>query len=193
MKLIGKDLGKKFGKHWIFRHLDFEIETGSKTAIVGNNGSGKSTLLQIISGYLSPSEGKVSTDPTSLDELRIAYVGPYTEVIEEFRLEELLKFHAKFRTPNLSFEEMADRSSLPLSKDISEFSTGMKQRTQLALAFYYENDVILLDEPTSNLDEQGFQWWKKEIHLKTSEVVVIASNQREEIKECETTINLKKT
>ena len=150
-------------------------------------------MLQVISGYLTPSQGKITASPQSIDEIKVAFSGPYTEVIEEMTLAELLGFHAKFRTPHLSFEEMAQRSSLPLDKSVSEFSTGMKQRTKLALAFFYENDLILLDEPTSNLDEQGFAWWKKEIQQKTAEAIIIASNQRDEIAECQNSINLKKT
>ena len=184
------DLGKKYGKNWIFRHLNFRIEPGSKIAITGKNGSGKSTLLQIISGYLTPSQGKVSYDDQDDPEsCNIAYVGPYLELVEEFTLLEFLVFHSKFRVPNVQFEEMAQKASLPLDQLIGDFSTGMKQRVKLMTAFFFENDLIFFDEPTSNLDDEGFQWWNEELE-KLSSTVLIASNQISEIKTCEKSISL---
>lgn len=190
MNISAKDIGKKYGRNWIFRHLNFEIKEGTKTAITGKNGSGKSTLLQVISGYLTPSHGSIQFQSELAQEPNITFLGPYSELIEEFTLAEFLKFHAQFRKPQVPFVEMADRASLPLKKFIGDFSTGMKQRAKLITAFFYENDFILLDEPTANLDEEGFTWWKEELLKKTEEAIVIASNQQNEIVICQKTINL---
>lgn len=190
MNITGSDIGKKYGKNWIFRHLNFEIKEGTITAITGKNGSGKSTLLQIISGYLTPSNGKIVFEPSSIEDTNICLLGPYTELIEEFTLEEFLAFHSKFREPLIDIKDMARKASLPLNKFIADFSTGMKQRVKLITAFFYENDLLLLDEPTSNLDEEGFDWWKNEISQKTKETIVIASNQSNEIALGKNSINL---
>ncbi len=192
MIIAGEDIGKKFGKTWIFRHLDFQIKSGEPTVITGRNGAGKSTLLQIIAGYITPSHGKIVADGINMDESKhkSVFVGPYSEIIEEFTLQEFLTFHEKFRTPVCSIQEMADSASLPLNKMIGDFSTGMKQRTQLITAFFFENDAIFMDEPTSNLDDEGFSWWEKELKKLNSPLILLASNDKREIKCCVNDLNL---
>ena len=190
--LKGIELAKKYGRNWIFRDLNFEVEEGSRTAILGKNGSGKSTLLQIIAGYLTPTKGKVllHNKPFEADEIEIAFIGPYTEIVEEFTLREFLHFHSKFKVPTIKVEEMAEFASLPLDKQIMEFSTGMKQRSKLLTAFYFENDLICMDEPTSNLDEEGFAWWKKTFESYSKKTFFVASNEKDEIELCQNQISL---
>ena len=190
MKISVTDLGKKYGKNWIFRNLSFEIGSESRFAIEGKNGAGKSTLLQLLSGFLTPSHGYIEYNGNKMDEiLNATFIGPYTEIIEEFTLREFLNFHYNFKKGKLSIEEMAERASLPLSKSISDFSTGMKQRAKLITAFFFQNEVIFLDEPTSNLDQEGFDWWKKELESMSC-TVVIASNQLNELEICTDRIKL---
>ncbi len=195
MNIKGENLGKKFGKNWIFRNLDVEVVAGDFLAITGPNGSGKSTLLQILAGYLSPSKGKLYHDGKSPDpdEFKsISFSSPYIEFPEEMTFGEFLKFHSNFRTQVLPNEEISDRSQLPLNKRILEFSTGMKQRVQLCSAFYFENEVIFMDEPTSNLDDNGFEWWRKELIQRDENVpLLVASNQKREIDQAKTVISLK--
>lgn len=192
MIIKGDDIGKKFGKNWIFRSQNFEIESGNPTAITGKNGAGKSTLLQIIAGFLIPSSGIITMDGRSIDDANYSsiLIGPYTEIIEEFTLEEFLAFHSKFKKPILSIAEMADSASLPLDKSIKDFSTGMKQRSKLLTAFFFENDIILMDEPTSNLDEEGFKWWKSHTDNIKNKVLIISSNEKDEISLCSNKIGL---
>jgi len=177
MTISVQDIGKKYGRNWIFRHLSFEVEAGDQFALTGKNGSGKSTLLQIMAGYLTPSEGLVSVNDKKIEEsFEISFIGPYTEIIEEFTLQEFLTFHANFKKPIISIQHMAERASLPLNRSIIEFSTGMKQRAKLITSFFFENDFIFMDEPTANLDKDGFRWWKAEIdHLK-NKTILLASN-----------------
>jgi ABC-type multidrug transport system ATPase subunit len=95
--------GKKFGPEWIFRKLDAEIKSGEKILIAGGNGSGKSTLLQVISGYVSPSEGSVSYSnnegPVETEEIRkyISFASPYLQLIEDFTLAETIEHAAVFK------------------------------------------------------------------------------------------------
>lgn len=182
MTVTGENVGKKFGKNWIFREQNFMVETGISVAITGKNGSGKSTLLQIIAGFLTPSEGEIKVDGKSIGgEHSAVFVGPYTEIIEEFSLKEFLDFHSTFKQPICTIEEMAESASLPLSKPISDFSTGMKQRVKLITSFYFENDMIFMDEPTSNLDAEGFDWWKNELLKLQKRLIIMASNDLQEI------------
>ncbi|MFK7953002.1 MAG: ATP-binding cassette domain-containing protein [Ekhidna sp.] len=193
MVLSAEDIGKKFGKNWIFRHLDFEIKKGRPCVIVGKNGSGKSTLLQIISGFLSPSFGKIKINNKIIDESdkSICLIGPYTELIEEYTLREHLQFHSQFKKALCSFEEMATSASLYMDKPILDFSTGMKQRVKLITCFFFENDIILMDEPTSNLDSEGIDWFSQELKkVEKNNLITIASNQKEEIVLCDQIIQL---
>ena len=192
MIISGEDIGKKFGRNWIFRNQSFEIESGSPVAITGKNGSGKSTLLQIIAGYLTPSEGNLFVDGEKMDDHNYSavFVGPYTEIIEEFTLREFLEFHSQFKKGIVSIEEMADSASLPLDKQIAEFSTGMKQRSKLITAFFFENNVVFMDEPTSNLDDEGFDWWKNSLSVLSNKIQILASNDKREIELCEKQLNL---
>lgn len=178
--------------NWIFRNLSFEIPEGTTYALTGKNGSGKSTLLQILSGFLTPSEGEVlyHNEVIDIEKTNFALIGPYTEIIEEFSLKEFLVFHSHFKKALIPIEEMAMRASLPLDKPILEFSTGMKQRSKLITAFFFENDMLFLDEPTSNLDEEGFEWWKKELLGLKGKTILIASNQNDEIVLCDEKLNL---
>ena len=87
---------------------------------------------------------------------------------------------------------MAEYASLSINKPILDFSTGMKQRVKLITSFYFENDIILMDEPTSNLDEEGIIWFSKEFEkAQQDHLITIASNQKEEIALCEQSIQLK--
>lgn len=192
MRLKGEAIGKKFGKNWVFRDKNFEIEAGTPVAITGKNGAGKSTLLQIIAGFLTPSQGTIKIDGIPIDEAKhqSVLIGPDTEIIEEFTLREFLHFHEKFKAPTATIEEMAESASLPLDKRILEFSTGMKQRCKLLTSFFFENDVILMDEPTSNLDAEGFEWWKNNLVELENKVIIISSNERNEIEMCTTQLSL---
>ncbi len=195
MQIEGKNLGKKFGRNWVFRDLNVEVNSGDFLALTGPNGSGKSTLLQILSGYLSPSEGELFHDGQKPDPDQfklISFTSPYVEFPEEMTLTEFLKFHSTFRKQILSDKEVAKRSQLPLDKRISDFSTGMKQRVQLCTAFYFENEAIFMDEPTSNLDDQGFDWWKNEMNLRDQNIpLTLASNQKREIEMAKSMVSLK--
>lgn len=188
MKIELSQIGKKFNKHWLFKHIDCTIQPGQTVAITGFNGSGKSTLLQIILGYQLPSAGKVRYELNGnlLEEetwfKHLSFVAPYLELPEELTLMEALQFHFSFKQlkPAATFESMIAESGLSGSeqKQVKYFSSGMKQRLKLLLAFYTTADVLLLDEPTSNLDEKGIAWYQQlltnEHHKRT---IVIASNQ----------------
>lgn len=188
MKIELSQIGKKFNKHWLFKHIDYTIQPGQTVAITGFNGSGKSTLLQIILGYQLPSTGKIqySLNNNPIDgEVwfnHLSFVAPYLELPEELTLLEVLHFHFSFKQlkPGATFELMIAESGLSGSehKQVKYFSSGMKQRLKLLLAFYTTAEVLLLDEPTSNLDEKGIVWYQQlfsaEHHKRT---IVIASNQ----------------
>ncbi len=198
-------VGKKFQKNWVFKNLNFKLETGKPCAITGPNGSGKSTLLQILSGIIPPSQGAISYKIFKNDEeipipgdkiyQYLGFASPYMQLIEEFTLSELLAFHFSFKSPteNLTQAEVIEKMYLTEAKNkqIKYFSSGMKQRLKLGLCFFTENMVLLLDEPTTNLDEKGINWYKKEVtKLLDKKLIVISSNNKAEYDFCLDTINL---
>lgn len=199
MIISGTNLGKKFGSHWVFKDLDIKISSGDRLAITGANGSGKSTLLQVLLSSLTPSRGMLvysiegkTIDPWNAIE-RTNFCAPYVEIVEELTLKEHLDFHSEFSEALMPQEEMIARMKLDHAsgKSISQFSSGMKQRLKLGLTFFYDSDVIALDEPTVNLDDQGKKWYLEEIQNSLgSRTLVIASNERFEYDFCEKELNL---
>jgi ABC-type multidrug transport system ATPase subunit len=204
MKIIAENIGKKFNKEWIFRNFSFTLHPTESLAITGPNGSGKSTLLQILSGYIPASEGKVQYQKGKMilpeDNLYeyISYAAPYLELVEEMSLTEMIDFHRAFKplSENISTDQFIAKIRMEnaAEKEIRFFSSGMKQRVKLALALYSDTPILILDEPTSNLDSAGIDWYQDEIKKQLGKrIVLIGSNQRYEYEFCEKEINVSKT
>jgi ABC-type multidrug transport system ATPase subunit len=184
VKLSG--LGKRYNFEWIFRNLTYEFSAGSIYAILGHNGSGKSTLLNTISGFLIPSEGDLTfslqnnTIPVEEIYRYLSYAAPYLETVEEFTLTEMLEFHARFKQLNgVTVQELIDRMKLQRARDkfVKDFSSGMKQRLKLGMAIYTQSPLLLLDEPTTNLDQEGIDWYLEHLNAnKKDRLIIIGSN-----------------
>ncbi len=191
MKITAEKLGKRFNREWIFRNLDFTFEQGNTYAITGPNGSGKSTLLQILWGQLPQSTGVIKYElygkeiPPSEIFKHLSIATPYMDLIDELTLIEMVNFHFKFKKirGNSSAEEMIKQMELTHAshKLISNFSSGMRQRLKLALAFYADTPLIFLDEPSINLDKKSTHWYLDNLMAIPKECLVfIASNQEHE-------------
>lgn len=191
------DAGKRFNKDWIFQSLNVAFEQGQHYALIGNNGSGKSTLLQILSGYTTLSKGSIewnnADSQTAYDQISIA--APYLELVEELTTIEHFKFHATFKSlvDTLSIQEMIQLIGLENAthKQIRYFSSGMKQRLKLALAIFSTSPILLLDEPCSNLDKEGYALYKHLIQqYAMHKLIIVGSNDPEEYAFCTQQINL---
>jgi len=196
MKIVLSKIGRRFNREWIFRNIDYTFESGKSYAILGINGSGKSTLLQVLSGALGQSEGEITYEidgkATDIDNVfeHLVLATPYLELIEEFTLLEVLDFHFQFkkRLNGITNEDLIVLLNMEGSKNkqIKYFSSGMKQRVKLVLAFCADTPVLLLDEPTSNLDEQGINWYYTLVEkFCTERLVVVCSNQIHEYQFCQ--------
>lgn len=201
MKISLEHIGRRFNREWIFRDINYEFESGSSYAILGANGAGKSTLLQVISGSLSSSEGKISylKGDKMIDQekvfIHLSMAAPYLELIEEFTLTELIDFHFRFKKYHKDFDRKSVIELLGLMnsefKAIKYFSSGMKQRVKLALAFCSDTALLLLDEPASNLDQQGLEWYLSlASNLSSDRLVIICSNQEQEYSFCRHRLNI---
>jgi len=201
MKINLEHIGRRFNREWIFRDVNYVFETGSSYAILGANGAGKSTILQLISGSLSSSEGTISyskdgvlLNPEHVFE-HLSMAAPYLELIEEFTLSELIDFHFQFKKYRTGLDrlQLIELMGLKRSefKAIKHFSSGMKQRVKLALAFGSETEMILLDEPASNLDQQGLEWYLSLVkEFSANRMLIICSNQIQEYSFCKNQLNI---
>jgi ABC-type multidrug transport system ATPase subunit len=195
MNITLQNIGRRFNREWIFRGIDYTFENTGSYAVLGANGSGKSTLLQVLNGSLVPSEGVISyfdsdknveaTDVFS----HLSLAAPYLEVIEEFSLNEMIDFHFKFKQFKAGMDKNAVADILNLegsrNKLIKYFSSGMKQRLKLALAFCADTPMLMLDEPTSNLDTQGIDWYLGLVEqFSENRLTIVCSNQEHEYSFC---------
>ena len=196
-----REASKRFQYEWIFKNITLDLAIGSKTAITGSNGSGKSTLLKCISGLIPTTEGKITyfLNGTQIPDAEIyqylVISAPYLELPEEFTLIELLRFHFKFKRifGNISFEEMMETMFLKehQNKQISQFSSGMKKRLKIGLCFFSDAPFVLLDEPTSNLDERGINWYLDMVNNFGKErTILVCSNDAKEYNFCQNHINV---
>jgi ABC-type multidrug transport system ATPase subunit len=194
MNISLNNVGRRFNKEWIFRNLSAEFTSGNSYAILGPNGSGKSTLLSVLTGSLSPSEGEISFSDTkeiSVENIYkyISLAAPYLELVETFTLRESIDFHFKFKNFASGLDSKKLITILGLekaaNKEIKYFSSGMKQRTKLALACCTDTPILFLDEPTSNLDVQGINWYRELIeNFGKDRLTLIGSNQIQEYDFC---------
>ena len=191
MEVVLENASKKFYREWIFRRLNLTLRSGEHIAILGPNGSGKSTLLQVICGAVLPTEGRIEYRvnsvliPSENIYREIALATPYLELIEEFTLEEIVSLHFRFKKLIAGFtpEDIITHTGLSTSrhKVFKYFSSGMKQRVKLALAFFSDVKLLLLDEPCSNLDKEGIKWYLELIsRLTVDRLVVVCSNTVED-------------
>jgi ABC-type multidrug transport system ATPase subunit len=181
------NIGKKFNREWIFRDLNYEIDPGERLVILGGNGSGKSTLLQVISGFITPNKGEViyeldgkKLDPEKIKD-HISFASPYLQLVEDFTLPEMIAHAGKFKRflDQRSSHEIIDIIQLSSSRNklIRQFSSGMKQRLKLGLALLADTQIVLLDEPVSNLDREAIKWFGEMIKRYAGQrTVIVCSN-----------------
>lgn len=201
MDIVLDNVGKRYRFDWIFRNVSYHFKSGHKYAITGPNGSGKSTFLKVLCGYLSPSKGKVhfknQDKEIAIDDVyqSMSYSAPYIELIEEFTLKEALQFHMNFKPiyKGIGLEDLITLVDLKKSrnKEIRFFSSGMKQRVKLLLSICSVSEVLLLDEPTTNLDEKGAAWYQdimKEFAM--DRTIIVASNVASDFQFCEERLDI---
>ena len=198
MKIELDKVSKKYGKQWIFRHISAVFESGGSYAIIGANGSGKSTLLKLLSGIVSPNEGKVNyildVKVIEADAIykQLSYSAPYLDLPEELTMDEMISFHQGMKPlKGISAAELLEVIEIPADKEIRDCSSGMKQRVKFALAFYTESKILLLDEPTANMDHRWRDWTLSLIKSdKQERITIICSNEEYEYSFAEVKVSL---
>ncbi|MEE8149639.1 MAG: ABC transporter ATP-binding protein [candidate division Zixibacteria bacterium] len=187
-----ESLKKNFGERKVISSLNLEIRQGESVAITGPNGSGKTTLLKLLLALLRPSSGKVTYFDNdrviSQAELRhrISFVSPYLSLYDQLSAEENLQFFTAVRGGNITGKEIdsllhrvgLEGRGMDL---VSDYSTGMKQRLKYAVALSNKPDFLLIDEPSSGLDDSGKAMMIALIEEQRSgSIIIIATNEKEE-------------
>ncbi|MCR4417797.1 MAG: ABC transporter ATP-binding protein [Ignavibacteria bacterium] len=202
IELRVKDLKKTFNNRLVFNKLNFELNSGDKLVVTGRNGSGKSTLIKILAGVLTESGGKIEylIDDKKIDRENfyqiVGLVSPYLVVYEEFTAFENLSLFSKIRglkTSDEEINEILNRVGLFERRNdlVRTYSSGMKQRIKYASAILHNPLVLLLDEPTSNLDIEGKNFVDELVfNFRKDGIVIVATNETQDFKYGEKIINL---
>lgn len=199
-----ENLVKFFGRRLIFNSLNFTFSSQNTYGIAGPNGSGKSTLVKIIADIISPTRGKAVhrfrdkiIEPEELHN-HLGFVSPYLFLYDEFSAEENLIHFSRIRGIHFNKERsdylLKELNLYDRRNDLVRgYSSGMKQRLKFIFALLHEPQLIILDEPTSNLDHSGKD---KVYELIANEgkknLVIIASNEESDLNLCSKVIELEK-
>lgn len=187
----------------VFDNLSFHLRKGDILGCIGRNGIGKSTLLRIIAGVLIPTAGTITLTCAGRSSTDLfwrrshsGYCAPFMQLYDELTIAEHLAFH------RLSRQYCCDHStekhqlieaglSNYHSSLVGELSSGMKQRLKLVLAFWGTPPLIILDEPTTNLDATGIEVLSRWIcRASEQSVIVIATNVSTEQSWCNCYLDL---
>ena len=201
--LLAESINKTFGRRLIFNDITFKINSSTIFGISGPNGSGKSTLVKIIANIISPSSGKLihnfngtEIKPENLHN-HIGLVSPYLVLYDEFTAYENLNYFSEIRGIPFNkgrVDDLLNKFLLFNRKEdlVKTYSSGMKQRLKFIFALMHSPQLIILDEPTSNLDDEGkevvYELVKEE---GSNNIVIIASNEKTDLSLCNETIDLK--
>ncbi len=199
--LEGSGLKKVFNRRTIFDKVSFTVNFGQTLLVTGKNGSGKSTLVKIISDVLTPTAGSVSlrVDGKTLEgplAASIGLVSPYLQLYDEFSAEENLRYAIALRGETPDSEGIAallKKVFLNHRKDdpVRTFSSGMKQRMKYAFALSGEPSVLILDEPTSNLDTEGIAMVKQIMKEQQDKgILIVATNDLSDVNEFHAQVDL---
>lgn len=187
--LTTKELGKNFKRKHVLDQINLYVPTGKIYCIMGPNGAGKSTLLKIISGIEKPTEGVVTFKDKNWKREDLKVIGSLIEepgLFDNLTVEENIKLKLKLhRVENKNQEQILNTLGFGdhNHEKVKGFSTGMRQRLGIALAFMGNPDLVILDEPTNGLDTFGIHELRELLMLekKQGKTIIIASHMLSEI------------
>ena len=202
LSLTVEKLSKSFGERKVIRDLSFMVSVPGSLGITGRNGSGKTTLMKILCRLVPPTKGKVAirdgdAEIASADCFNyLKMISPEMALYEMLTGYENLKFFstlAAVRLDHTEQDELLERVGLIERGDdlVAAYSSGMKQRLKYAVALLAKPAILLLDEPTSNLDDAGKAVVREIIARQKSEgMLIIATNESEDLRQVEHVIRL---
>ena len=203
IQLTTTGLGQQFGRLVLFREMEVTLHGGTSVAVTGANGSGKSTLLRILLGLLTPTVGEVTLrledrPVERADRARqMGLVAPYLGVYDALTARENLAFLAQARRvsdPDQRIAAVLDRVGLVARADdlVDTYSSGMRQRVKVAAALLHRPPVLLLDEPSTNLDAPGREMVQavQDEHLRRGGLLIVATNRASETEQRDRVIDI---
>lgn len=186
-------VSRRYGRRTVFSGITATARGGEALVVAGPNGSGKSTLLKIIAGLIPPSSGEagVSIEGRMLDTLArrriLGYVAPDLRLYDELTGAENLQFFGRMRGLTLERQDLIELLTRVGLKGrgrdfVGNYSSGMRQRLKYAFALLHRPPMLLLDEPTANLDASGAEIVREVVEQQRQEgLVVIATNEATEV------------
>lgn len=192
--IVIDNVSKTLKGNRVLDHIDYVFEEGKIYGLFGRNGCGKTMFLRMIAGLIIPDEGTVTIDGKVLHK-NISFpestgiVIEHMEMLPEYSAYDNLKILAKINkivNDEDIIKVMQDVGLDPYSKKkVRKYSLGMKQRLNIAQAIFENQKIILLDEPTNAIDEDGIQLiYEKLKELRADgATIIMATHNKEDIEE----------
>ena len=163
MLLSAEHISINFGSRQLLDRVNFYLNEGDKTGIIGINGTGKSTFLKVLAGVTEPDEGLISRNPN----VQVSYLSQNPEMDDNATVLEqvFLHFPKEFRDLNeYEAKSMLNRLGLEdYDQKVGALSGGQRKRVALAAALIHPADVLILDEPTNHLDSEMTAWLEERL------------------------------
>jgi heme exporter protein A len=199
-------LEKSFLNKVIFKNVNLDFVKGDSVAITGRNGSGKSTLLKVLANLIQPNKGKVVVLDDGKEvisdkvHMHLGMIAPYINLYDELTAYENLEFFFDLKCKSDKYSDKKERIKYLLDKinlygrrndDVKNYSSGMKQRVKLAFAIINDPEILLLDEPRTNLDVEGIDLvYKVAEEQKKNGILILATNEPEDTSLCSRIISI---
>lgn len=188
-----KSISKKFGKLEVLKDFSLEFELGNSYAIMGPNGSGKTTLIKTILGMVLPDQGEVLVKGQSIKgnhtyRSLIGYMPQIGRYPANMKIEQLFAMMKDMRPEIKAYDtELIAQYELEGMKDkaLGTLSGGTRQKVSAALAFLFNPDILILDEPTAGLDPIAVEMLKKKIknERESGKLILITSHILSDLEE----------
>lgn len=195
MDIEVEGLSKEYNYSTVFSGFSAHFKSGERIAVLGSNGSGKSTLLKVLSGMVEHTSGSIKWSGGEKEVKRynwfryFSFCSPQLFFDEQFSVSEVIEFFTSFRS-HFTLETVDDfigklDFQSHKEKKVSSLSSGMYQRLRLLLTISMDVPVLFLDEPCSNLDKAGVEWYRQLVdEFGREKLILVASNDEREYAFC---------
>ena len=193
MRLEIEDISKSYNKKRVFTNISWQLGKGAIHVVTGPNGSGKSTLLRLLSGLEKPTSGKIlyligdiiaaPQDARQMIGLVSAEINLYAHLTPAENLKLFSRLRG-FKRSQKQIKTILQQVQLQneMERPVATFSSGMKQRLKLVYALLHQPYFLFLDEPTTNLDQEGKELVAGIIEDQAARgVVLLATNEAGEV------------